>query len=251
MKNFIFKNKLIIILCTIILILLISLFTRTFGMEDYDENIEYSLGIVNTDYLNMRTGSGINFDPITVLNRNEYVRIFGKIGDWYIVQNEKNQVGTVHSKYLTPAENEKAATTNTEIIEENTNNVELTADESELLSLINDERTKNNLPNLQVDKDLQNVARLKAKDLAENSYFSHISPTYGTPFEMLKNNNITYKTASENIAGNSSIKSALESWMNSESHKSNILSNNYNYTGIAVVDSIAYGKIIVQFFIGR
>ena len=98
---------------------------------------------------------------------------------------------------------------------------------------------------------MQNVARLKAQDLVQNNYFSHNSPTLGTPFDMLKSNNISYKTASENIAGNSSIPAAVESWLNSESHKENILSNDYNYTGIAVVDSIAYGKIIVELFIGR
>ena len=68
---------------------------------------------------------------------------------------------------------------------------------------------------------------------------------------MLKTNNISYKTASENIAGNSSIEGAISSWMNSNDHKKNILSNDYNYTGIAVVDSIAYGKIIVELFIGK
>ena len=249
MKNFIFKNKFTLILIAIICILLISLFATSFGMDDYEE-VEKSLGIVNTDYLNMRTGAGINFNSITVLNRNEYVRIFGKVGEWYIVQNEKNQVGTVHSKYLTLVEDVKSAATNTEVIEEQSN-ISLTSDEAELLSLINSKRTENNINTLEVDAELQNIARLKAKDLAENSYFSHISPTYGTPFEMLRNNNISYKTASENIAGNSSISAALDSWMNSESHKNNILSNDYNYTGIAVVDSIAYGKIIVQFFIGR
>ncbi len=249
MKDFLLKNKLVILLTFIILVLLISIFTKSFGMEKY-EKVEYSLGIVNTDYLNMRTGSGINFNSITLLNKNEYVRIFGKIGEWYVVQNEKNQVGTVNMKYINPVEEEKAATTNTETIE-NLYNSNLTAEESELLNLINNERSKNKLPNLEIDESVQNVARLKAKDLAENSYFSHISPTYGTPFEMLRNNQISYKTASENIAGNSNISGAFESWMNSESHKNNILSNTYNYTGIAVVDSIAYGKIIVQLFIGR
>jgi uncharacterized protein YkwD len=68
---------------------------------------------------------------------------------------------------------------------------------------------------------------------------------------MLKKYNINYKTASENIAGNPNIDDALSSWLASESHKNNILSNDYNYTGLAVVDSIAYGNIIVQFFIGR
>lgn len=249
MKDFIIKNKIIILLISIIIVLSISLFATCFGMDAY-ETVEYAYGIVNTDYLNMRTGSGINFDPITVLKKNEYVRIFAKVGQWYIIQNQSNQIGTVHIDYITPTNEQKAASTNTEIINEN-EDFDLTKDESELLSLINTEREKNNLSALKIDKDLQNVARLKANDLVENNYFSHISPIYGTPFEMLKSNKISYKTASENIAGNSSISNAFDSWMNSESHKNNILSNDYNYTGLAVVDSIAYGKIIVELFVGK
>ena len=248
-KNFILKNKITLILLSIILALLISIFYQSLGMEDY-QTVDFSLGIVNTDYLNLRTGPGINFDSIGMLKKNEYLRIYAKIGDWYLIQNEKDKFGCVHSKYVNPANEEKAAVTSTEIIEE-TENVDLTTDESQLISLINEERKKNNIPELNIDKELQNVARLKAKDLVDNNYFSHISPNFGTPFEMLKSNNINYKTASENIAGNSSIEGAISSWMNSEDHKKNILSNNYNYTGIAVVDSIAYGKIIVELFIGR
>ena len=249
MNEFIFKNKITILLISIILILIIGLFATCFGMDEY-ETVDYAYGIVNTDYLNMRTGSGINFDSITVLTRNEYVRIFAKIGEWYIIQNQKNQIGTVHCNYIIPTNDQKAASTNTEVISD-TNNLDLTQDESELLSLINNEREKNNLASLKIDHELQNVARLKANDLVDNNYFSHISPVYGTPFEMLKANRISYKTASENIAGNSSISKAFDSWMSSESHKSNILSNDYNYTGLAVVDSIAYGKIIVELFIGK
>lgn len=249
MKNFILENKITIILSSIIFLLLVSLFATCFGMEDY-QTVEHSLGIVNTEYLNMRSGAGINFDSISLLNKNEYVRIFGKIGDWYIIQNEENQIGTAHQLYITPTSETKAAVTNTEVVEE-ISNVNLTDEEKELLNLINSERNKNNLPNLEIDESIQNIARLKAEDLVKNGYFSHTSPTYGTPFEMLKSHNISYKTASENIAGNSSISGAVESWLNSESHKKNILSNDYNYTGIAVVDSIAYGKIIVQFFVGR
>lgn len=249
MKIFIYENKLVILLSTIILILLISLFTTCFGMDEY-EAVDYPYGIVNTEYLNMRTGAGINFDSITVLRKNEYVRIFAKIGQWYIVQNEKNQIGTVFMDYIIPTNDQKAASTNTEIINLDSSNG-LTTEENELLSLINTERKNNNLKELKIDNTLQNVARLKANDLVNNNYFSHISPVYGTPFEMLKANQVYYKTASENIAGNPTISGAFESWMKSEDHKNNILSNDYNYTGLAVVDSIAYGKIIVELFIGK
>ena len=248
MKDFLLKNKIIFALCSIILILIITLFTSSFAMDPY-ETVDFSLGIVNTDYLNMRSGAGITFDSISILTKNEYVRIYGKVGEWYIVQNEKNQIGTVNEKYITPTNETKAATTNAEVIEE-VSEINLTSEENELLTLINAERQKNNLPEFQIDEKLQNVARLKAEDLVQNNYFSHISPIYGTPFEMLKANNINYKTASENIAGNSSLTDAVNSWLSSESHKQNILSNDYNYTGIAVVDSIAYGKIIVELFVG-
>lgn len=249
MKSFFVKNKITITFAFISLILLISLFAKSFGMEDY-EQVDYSLGIVNTDYLNMRSGAGITFSSIDLLNKNEYVRIFGKIGDWYIIQNEENKIGTAHTQYITPTDKMKAAVTNTEAIEE-VPDINLTSDESELLSIINAERQRNNLPNLEIDEKLQNVAKLKATDIAQNNYFSHISPTYGTPFEMLKAHNVSYKTASENIAGNSNIQSAFDAWISSDSHKKNILSNDYNYTGIGVVDSIAYGKIIVELFIGK
>ena len=192
MKNFILENKICIFLTFIIIVLIISLFATCFGMDDY-EIVEHAYGIVNTEYLNMRTGTDISFDPITVLTQNEYVRIFAKIGEWYIIQNQKNQIGTVHSNYITPTNEQKAATTNTEVIKED-NTSDLTQEEQDLLSLINNEREKNNLSSLKIDKDLQNIARLKANDLVNNNYFSHISPIYGTPFEMLKSNKISYKT---------------------------------------------------------
>ena len=87
--------------------------------------------------------------------------------------------------------------------------------------------------------------------MVEKNYFSHDSPTYGSPFDMLKSNNIEYKVAGENIAGNTSNQKAVEAWLGSENHKKNIINNSYNYTGIAVVNSEKYGKIYVQMFIGR
>lgn len=249
MKNFILKNKFIIFLFFIVCIIEISIFSICFGMDEI-EQVEFNYGIVNTDFLNLRTGPGIKFDSIDMLTKNEYICIHGKIGDWYIIQDNNNQIGTVHSKYITPTEKQKSAVSNIEVVEE-VSSIPITTDEELILNLINVEREKQNLPKLEIDSNLQNLARLKAEDIVQNNYFSHISPTYGSPFEMLKKYNISYKIASENIAGNSSLENAVSSWMNSESHKENILSNLYNYTGIAVVDSIAYGKIIVELFIGR
>ena len=87
--------------------------------------------------------------------------------------------------------------------------------------------------------------------MVNNNYFAHESPTYGTPFNMLKSFGVNYKSAGENIAGNSNNSSAVTAWMNSPGHKANILNNSFNYTGIGVVSSKKYGKIFVQIFIGK
>lgn len=127
----------------------------------------------------------------------------------------------------------------------------MTADEKEVFNLINKERQNNGLSALKVDVEVQRVARIKAQDMVNNNYFSHQSPTYGSPFDMLKSFKITYKTAGENIAGNSSNSSAVSAWMNSSGHRANILNGNFNYTGIGVVNGSKYGKIYVQMFIGK
>ena len=127
----------------------------------------------------------------------------------------------------------------------------LTADEKEVFDLINAKRTAAGLSALKVDAELQNVARAKAEDMVKNNYFSHTSPTYGSPFDMMKSFGVSYKTAGENIAGNSSNTGAVNAWMNSEGHKANILNSSFNYTGVAVVKSSKYGKIFVQMFIGK
>ena len=102
-----------------------------------------------------------------------------------------------------------------------------------------------------MDSEVQRVARIKAQDMVDSNYFSHNSPTYGSPFEMLKSFKISYKTAAENIATNSSNSGAVNSWLNSSGHKANILNANYTHTGIGVVSSSKYGKIFVQMFIGK
>lgn len=117
--------------------------------------------------------------------------------------------------------------------------------------MINNQRTNNGLSALKIDSEVQNVARIKAQDMVNNNYFSHTSPTYGSPFDMLKSYKVSYKTAGENIAGNSSNSGAVTAWMNSSGHKANILNNSFNYTGIGVVNSPKYGKIYVQMFIGK
>jgi uncharacterized YkwD family protein len=127
---------------------------------------------------------------------------------------------------------------------------ELTADEQQMLNLVNQEREKKGLPALKADPELTKVARVKAKDMIDNNYFDHNSPKYGSPFDMLKQFGVEYNTAGENLAGNSSVQGAHTSLMNSQGHRENILKADYTNVGIGVVDGGQYGKMFVQLFKG-
>ena len=105
------------------------------------------------------------------------------------------------------------------------------------------------LQELKIDERLQNIARLKAEDMKKNNYFAHKSETYGNIDDMLKSFEVPYTASAENIAGNKNLAGAVEAWMNSESHKVNILNEKFEFTGVAIVDSSTYGKIFVQVFI--
>lgn len=209
---------------------------------------EFENGQVTASKLNVRKGPSLDYGIVDVVEKGENIKIYAKIDDWYVIQTSEDIIGCVSSEYIKQAEDTQN-TTAEEYKEESTSS--LTEDEKELLRLINKQRTDNGLNELQIDDELQNVARIKAQDMIDNNYFAHESPTYGSPFEMMKSNQITYRTAGENIAGNSEIPKAVEAWMASESHKNNILNNSYNYTGVAVVNSSKYGKVFVQMFIGK
>lgn len=249
------KNKIVIIASFIAILLCVSLFSISFGMEEI-QNLDFNVGKVSANRLNVRRGPGIKYETVGILSKDAYIRVFAKIGNWYVIQTENNLIGAVSSDYIDPCYDMDLSNLNLEEPSQETSSVPavqstLSVEEEEFLNKINDIRLKNNLPVFQIDDNVQNVARLKAQDLAENNYFSHTSNKYGTPFEMLSTSGVNYKTASENIAGNASIDGAISSWMNSDSHKNNILSNDFNYTGVAVVHSNTYGKILVQFFIGK
>ena len=121
----------------------------------------------------------------------------------------------------------------------------------EVLELVNKERAAAGLSLLTLDSSLSKVAESHSVDMARNNYFSHTNLNGLSPFDRLKNAGISYKTAGENIAGNSSNSGAVNAWMNSSGHKANILNNSFNYTGIGVVNSPKYGKIYVQMFMGK
>ena len=239
----------------IALILFITISTVSKAMSHY-QTVGTTTGLVTASALNVRQGPGTNYKAVTMIYKNEYIRVFAKIGDWYVIQTNGDYIGMVSSKYVKliypKSNNSNNQNTNNTTNNTTTNNgSSLTADEKEVFDLINAKRTAARLSALKVDAELQNVARAKAEDMVKNNYFSHTSPTYGSPFDMMKSFGVSYKTAGENIAGNSSNTGAVNAWMNSEGHKANILNSSFNYTGVAVVKSSKYGKIFVQMFIGK
>ncbi len=105
--------------------------------------------------------------------------------------------------------------------------------EKQVLNLTNVERQKAGLKPLQIDTKLQNSARQKSNDMATNRYFSHTSPTYGSPFDQMKANGITYRAAAENIAmGQRTAEEVVKAWMESPGHRQNILTPGYTHIGI-------------------
>ncbi len=120
----------------------------------------------------------------------------------------------------------------------------LKEEEVETLNLINEYRKQNGLDELKPISRLQDMAKLKAEDIVSNEYFSHTSESLGTPFEMLKNNGVKYKVAGENLAGSTSPEKAVDAWIESPAHKENILDEEFQYTGIYVIDSPVYRKNI-------
>lgn len=120
--------------------------------------------------------------------------------------------------------------------------------EQEVIRLVNEQRAKNGLAALAENWELSRVARFKSRDMADNRYFSHTSPTYGSPFQMIRNFGLSFRTAGENIAyGQRTAQAVVNAWMNSSGHRANILNPSYTQIGVGYV---ADGNYWTQMFIG-
>lgn len=127
----------------------------------------------------------------------------------------------------------------------------ISAEERRLADLMNAERTRRGLAPLTLDADLSRVAEIKSAEMAERGYFSHQSPVYGSPFEMMKRFGIPFRTAGENIACNRSVDAAHQSLMASQGHRENILNSQFERVGIGIVDGGPCGKLFTQLFAGN
>lgn len=119
--------------------------------------------------------------------------------------------------------------------------------EQEVIRLVNEIRKEKGLSPLTYDWQLARVARIKSQDMKDNRYFSHTSPIYGSPFQMMRDFGISYRTAGENIAkGYATPQAVVNAWMNSSGHRANILSASFTKIGVGYVPG---GHYWTQMFI--
>ena len=127
-------------------------------------------------------------------------------------------------------------------------NTDVTNFEEEVIRLVNEIRKQNGLSALSENWELSRVARYKSQDMHDKNYFSHTSPTYGSPFDMMKSFGISYRTAGENIAKcYRTPQAVVDGWMNSEGHRANILNASFKQIGVGYY---ANGYYWTQMFIG-
>jgi len=124
--------------------------------------------------------------------------------------------------------------------------------EREVINLTNQQRAKYGLKPLAADWELSRVARYKSMDMRDRKYFAHESPTYGSPFTMMKNFGISYKSAGENIAaGQTTAWEVVNAWMNSEGHRKNILNPNFTHIGVGYASGGSMRHYWTQMFISK
>lgn len=263
------KRKVILL---VVLALILTSVCGFAGMNSYSvmaapefQRVDFISAMITATNLNVRTRPAMDAPIVCVLKKNQMVKVFGKMGDWLAVYEPTTRcVGLASSKYIqavgtapqptpSPAQISQLPSTNAPSIQSPANIAAsgISQDEQKLLSLCNAERKKAGAGMLEFDTNLLKVARVKAKDMVDNNYFSHQSPTYGSPFDMMKQFGIQFRAAGENIAGNRSVEGAFNAWMNSEGHRKNILNGDFTNAGFGIVSSPTYGKVLVQEFIRK
>lgn len=237
--------------------------TNEEGMDNTDnmnnvEDMTFDRGNNNGGY-NLNMGDRDN-------NRTEmrrYVVPFG--GDTQYERKERNDRGAAPNQggqgngnqYAQAPDQNQGQNNGTQQQQQDTNQQAKESQQSDgfekkVVDLTNKEREKNGLPKLKAFEDLADVAQKKSQDMINKGYFSHNSPTYGSPFEMMENFGIDYKTAAENIAaGQDSPEEVVRKWMNSAGHRKNILNKNVTHIGIGVAEGGEMGIYWTQMFIQK
>lgn len=129
------------------------------------------------------------------------------------------------------------------------NNPKVRADlEAQMLELVNEERVKHGLKPVQADPELTLVARAHSRDMFGRGYFAHVNPDGRDPFDRMKQANVRFVSAGENLALAQTLEIAHTNLMNSPGHRANILNASFGRLGIGVLDGGFYGLMISQEF---
>ena len=126
----------------------------------------------------------------------------------------------------------------------------ITAEEMQMVNLVNQERAKAGLAPLAVELNLVQIARIKSQDMVANNYFGHTSPTFGSTFNLIDARGFVYRVGGENIAGAADVQTAFQMLMNSPGHRANIMNPSYNRIGVGIVHGGPYGAMFTQLFLG-
>jgi uncharacterized protein YkwD len=120
--------------------------------------------------------------------------------------------------------------------------------EAQMLELVNAERTQRGLKPLAADPELTQVSRKHSNDMFSRGYFSHHTPEGKDPFDRMREDNVKFLTAGENLALGQTLKICHEGLMNSPGHKANILRPNYGRLGVGILDGGFRGLMVTQSF---
>ena len=249
------------------------------------EMVDYSYIGITANSLTVRSGAGSKFPTIGTIKSGQKIRALGKLDGWYVIKMpDSGKIGCIQATAAKPygtgtTINNTNMTTGTGTVTPApktdtstgggatgtagggtgttgggtaaTGSGIMTSDEARILQLVNAERAKTGAKPLGSNGDCTKLARMKSKDMVDSNYFSHQSPTYGSPFDMLKSNKVSYMYAGENIAMNQNAEAAFKAWMNSEGHKKNILNPNFTDLGVGIAPKGNGSYIYTQLFIGK
>lgn len=183
----------------------------------------------NNDYIGIREPDG-TFHPLERTVNGNSVRLEPEV--FY-------EDGQTYELFISPElQSETGETIKTGVVQTFKADYEVSEFEREVVNLTNEERRQHGLDPLELNEELSKVAKEKSRDMHENQYFDHQSPTYGSPFTMMNEFGFDYAAAGENIAaGQVSPEEVVEAWMNSEGHRANILNDAYDEIAVGYLDS--------------
>ncbi len=241
------RNNFIKITLTLVLMFVMAVPAQLFalGNSQVARSIPSNYSEIYNDFIKQFNGFGLQ--NLTIQQTSQPTR-----SDQQILQAPPTQAAPAPAANAERAETAKTDTTTntaqTEAVESPA--ASFGSYEQQVVDLVNKERAAVRLPALKVNSQLSAVAEKKAEDLRDKNYFDHQSPTYGSPFDMMKQFGITYTAAGENIArGQKTPKEVMNGWMNSPGHRANILNSSFTEIGVGYVTDSRGTTYWVQHFI--